>query len=179
MSAPLVPAGAEPVIIDFRDGTAGWRSIDDGVMGGLSRSRLRATADGTALFEGEVSLENNGGFASVRASLGPIDWSDFEGLAVRTRGDGREYEIRLRTHAGFDGVAYSAPLRPAAGEWQVVTISFSAFVPTFRGRRPVGVPPLDTREIRQVGFLIGAKQSGPFSLEIASVSPYGPRSHPD
>ena len=47
-----------------------WRAIDDRVMGGVSRSRLRHDLAGHAVFEGEVSLEQNGGFASVRSSPG-------------------------------------------------------------------------------------------------------------
>lgn len=45
-----------------------WQAINDGVMGGVSVSRLRFDSTGYAVFEGVVSLENNGGFASVRAS---------------------------------------------------------------------------------------------------------------
>lgn len=45
-----------------------WQAINDGVMGGIPPSRLRFDVHGYAVFEGEVPLENNGGFASVRAS---------------------------------------------------------------------------------------------------------------
>ena len=162
----------ERVIVDFGDRDATWRPINDSVMGGLSRGRLRVTPENTAVFEGEISLENNGGFSSVRGSLGRMDLSRFEGLAVRVRGDGREYQIRLRTDASFDGVAYRASLTPPADSWQVVRVPFAKFAPTFRGRRPVGAPPLDVREIRQLGFLIADKQAGPFRLEIAWVRAY-------
>jgi monofunctional biosynthetic peptidoglycan transglycosylase len=159
----------ERVIVDFGDRNATWRPVNDNVMGGLSRGRLRVTPEDTAVFEGEISLENNGGFSSVRGSLGRMDLSRFEGLAVRLRGDGREYQIRLRTGATLDGIAYRARLTPSADSWQVVKVPFAEFVPTFRGRRPVGAPPLDIREIRQLGFLIADEQAGPFRLEIAWV----------
>ena len=42
-------------------------AIDDRVMGGISRSRLRYDPAGHAVFEGLVSLEHHGGFASVRS----------------------------------------------------------------------------------------------------------------
>ena len=45
-----------------------WRITNDGVMGGLSRSAVH-TADGTLVFDGELSRENNGGFASVLGAL--------------------------------------------------------------------------------------------------------------
>ena len=43
-----------------------WRAIDDRVMGGVSHSGLRHERAGHAVFEGDVSLAQNGGFASVR-----------------------------------------------------------------------------------------------------------------
>ena len=51
---------------EFHDSESAWRSIDDVVMGGLSSSRMWVE-QGRAVFDGELSLENNGGFASVRS----------------------------------------------------------------------------------------------------------------
>ena len=42
-----------------------WRAINDGVMGGVSVGRMVATDRGLR-FEGELSLENNGGAAAGR-----------------------------------------------------------------------------------------------------------------
>ena len=57
------------VIIDFRTPDSGyWTIVNDGVMGGVSDGRFRITADQTMEFFGTLSLENNGGFASVRSS---------------------------------------------------------------------------------------------------------------
>lgn len=50
------------------DAVLPWQAIDDRVMGGASMSRLRHDPAGYAVFEGEVSFENGGGFASVRNS---------------------------------------------------------------------------------------------------------------
>ena len=43
-----------------------WTIVNDGVMGGLSSSEIIETEEKTLIFSGLVSLENNGGFASVR-----------------------------------------------------------------------------------------------------------------
>src|SRR5512141_1740627 len=67
----LMPfAHAGPPLLDFSssDVVETFRVINDVVMGGVSTSRLRSTG-GAMVFEGEVSLENNGGFASFR---GPV-----------------------------------------------------------------------------------------------------------
>ena len=43
-----------------------WRIVNDGVMGGISRSSLTLTDIGNGKFSGHVSLANNGGFASIQ-----------------------------------------------------------------------------------------------------------------
>jgi monofunctional biosynthetic peptidoglycan transglycosylase len=146
--------------------SATWRAVNDGVMGGLSQSLLRATDDGTVVFMGVVSLENNGGFASVRTSLDETDLSEYAGLAVRVFGDGKRYRLRLRTDDRFDGIAYQATFETTGDVWQLVEIPFVSFVPTYRGRTVRDAPLLDTTKIHQIGFMIADKQKGPFRLEI-------------
>jgi monofunctional biosynthetic peptidoglycan transglycosylase len=146
-----------------------WSVIDDVVMGGVSRSRMHRTERNTGLFEGELSLENNGGFASVRADLGRLDLSGFTGLVLRVRGDGRTYQVRLRTDDRFDGIAYRARFATRDDAWQTHRIAFDAFTPTFRGRNLSDVPPLDRRRIHQLGFMPADRSPGPFSLEIDFV----------
>ena len=171
MEHPKGPA--ETVVVDFK-GIApdSWQPVNDGVMGGLSQGGLRLTEDGTGVFEGEVSLDNKGGFASVRTSLGRADLSQFKGLSVRCRGDGKRYRIRLRIDDTNDGIAYQATFETKPNEWVSVQLPFVDFIPTFRGRK-VSAPPLNTMTVRQLGFMIADKQKGQFRLEIDSVSAYG------
>jgi monofunctional biosynthetic peptidoglycan transglycosylase len=161
---------AEAFMIDFADTTApAWFPVDDGVMGGLSSSSLTVTDRGTGLFAGRVSLANNGGFASVRTLVGDHDLGQAEGLVLKVRGDGRTYRLRLRTDAGFDGVAYQAGFTTEADAWTEVFCPFSAFEPVFRGRPVPGAAALDPAAVRQVGLMIADKQAGPFALEIAWI----------
>lgn len=150
-----------------------WRAINDGVMGGLSNSQMERTDGGTGVFQGQLSLANNGGFASVRAVLGPTDLSAFRGLRIRFRGDGKRYRLRLHTSDGFDGIAYQASFDSTPDKWQEVSIPFSEFRPTFRGRLLTDVEPLDTGGIRQLGLMIADRQEGPFRLEIDWIGAYG------
>ena len=178
--ATLIPAALYPQesrimdIVDFsQPESLPWSIVNDGVMGGRSSSDLERTGEGTALFKGFVSLENNGGFASVRARLESVDLSVYEGVTVRFRGDGRRYQVRFRMDGSFDGVAYQTEFATTAGEWTEVTLPFRGFMPSFRGRVPRGAGPLEPALIRQMGFLIGDKKEGPFQLEIAWVRAYG------
>jgi len=167
ISTEMVVANNDKELTGFEPGEPiEWRPINDGVMGGLSRSLLKITPAGTGLFEGEVSLANNGGFASVRARLGPVDLSGYQSLAARVRGDGKRYRLRLHTGAGVDGIAYQADFDTEAGEWQEIVLPFSSFEPTFRGRRLTDVEPLDTGNVQQIGLMIADKQAGAFRLEL-------------
>ncbi len=169
-----VMADSGVMIIDFsrEDGPA-WRPIDDLVMGGISSSRLRPTAEGTALFEGDLSLENNGGFASVSAATGSLDISKHSGVEIRVRGDGKRYRLRLRTDDRFDGVAYQAGFSTHEREWQTVRLPFGEFLPTFRGRILEGAESLATDHIHQLGLMIADRQAGSFRLEVAWIRAYG------
>jgi monofunctional biosynthetic peptidoglycan transglycosylase len=158
----------ERVLFAFEgdEGPGRWMIVNDGVMGGLSRSRIFLAEKNTAVFEGEISLANNGGFASVRSRPESMPTAGTLRLAVRVRGDGREYQLRIRTENAFDGVAYRWDFKTRADEWMTVEASYGDFVPTFRGRILRGVPPIDSGAIRQLGFLIADKEEGPFRLEV-------------
>ena len=43
-----------------------WLVVNDNVMGGVSESNIRFSENNTLIFQGRVSIENNGGFASFR-----------------------------------------------------------------------------------------------------------------
>lgn len=60
--------------------------INDGVIGGVSTARVK-WMPGAMLFEGAVSLENNGSFASFR---GPLRIpAESAALLLKVRGDGK------------------------------------------------------------------------------------------
>lgn len=159
------------MIFDFADGAEPWPSIDDVVMGGVSRSEM-VLADGTAVFQGRLSLENNGGFASIRSRAGEHDLDGFDGLLVHVRGDGRTYGFRLRTTASFDGVSYQAELPTERDARTEVRLPFSSFIPVYRGRRVDDHPALDPAEIKTFGIILADKNPGPFRLEIDSIAAY-------
>ena len=162
-------------ILDFgAENPTQWRVVNDGVMGGLSRSGIETTDHETGLFAGELSLRNNGGFASVRTMVGPLDLSGFAGLEIRVLGDGRAYQLRLRTDGHQDGLTYRAAFRTQDGKWFTARFPFEHFEPSFRGEIIEDAPPLDTSRIHQLGFLIADKVEGPFSLEIDFIKPWSP-----
>jgi len=142
-----------------------WRSIDDPVMGGESRSVMQPGPAGTAWFTGTVSLANNGGFAAVHRSLEPGLLSGYDALALRIRGDGRRYSLRLRQDSDFDGISYRQDFLTGDGEWETVLLSLSAFEAVFRGRHLPTAGALERSRVNRIGLLI-ARQPGPFRLQL-------------
>jgi NADH dehydrogenase [ubiquinone] 1 alpha subcomplex assembly factor 1 len=161
---PLAHAG--PPMLDFSspEVVRGFRVINDGVMGGVSTSRL-GSADGAMLFEGEVSLENNGGFASFR---GPVRFSDESAtLLMMVRGDGQRYKLTLKPDDSPGTAQYQAAF-VATREWQTLRFEADDFAASYRGR-PVNAPRLRFADMRYLGLLIADRQQGAFKVEIKAV----------
>ena len=167
------------IAFDSAASTVGWAAIDDRVMGGISRSRLRHDPGGWAVFEGEVSLARGGGFASVRSAPGAYGRAATAGLAagsatepdciIEARGDGRQFKLCLYTDDGFDAVGYQASWTPPAGVWSRARLPLADFRASFRGREVPGAPPLNAAGIRQLGLMVAAKQAGAFRLDLRGV----------
>ena len=164
------PAADDKTVFDFQTAThtAAWQVVNDGVMGGVSTGGFRL-ANGVAVFQGEVSLENNGGFASVRSLPARHDLAGYDTLVIRVRGDGRRYRFTARTDRSLDSAIYQTVFTTKKGEWEEHRLPLKQFVPTFRGRVLSGEPPLDPAKVTSVGFLIADKQAGSFRLEIAWI----------
>ena len=163
-------AAGEKSLFDFQiaTNTAAWQVVNDDVMGGVSTSAFRLT-NGVALFQGSVSLENNGGFASARSLPARHDLAGADAFVVRVRGDGRRYKFTARTDQSFDSAIYQCVFTTKKGEWEEHRLPFKQFIPTFRGRVLSGEPPLDPAKVTSVGFLISDNQKGAFQLEIAWI----------
>ena len=138
--------------------------VNDGVMGGVSQSRFSHDPEGV-LIEGIVSLENGGGFASVRSPIVvPVGAT---ALNVTMRGDEKLYKLVLRTDASTRAPLYQAEFF-ATREWKIHRFVSSDFKASFRGRS-VDAPELVFSAVREIGVLIANQQSGTFRLQIKNV----------
>ncbi|ALO45595.1 CIA30 family protein [Pseudohongiella spirulinae] len=157
-------------LIDFSDpaDVAPWHAINDGVMGGRSSSAPQI-ANGCLRFSGSISLENNGGFASIRSQQ-RLDLSHASGVLLRVLGDGRRYQFRLYTDADYQGskVAYSVSFDTLSKRWLELPLAFKELKPVFRGRTLSG-PTFNPAAVEQIGFLLADKCEGPFHLSVAWV----------
>jgi NADH dehydrogenase [ubiquinone] 1 alpha subcomplex assembly factor 1 len=164
-------AHAESTLFDFATNTASdWRAVNDNVMGGVSTGKVSSTG-GTLNFTGVLSLENNGGFASIRSgSLRGLDLSAETGLNVRVRGDGRTYALNINSQAAWN-LLYRGEFKTKPGTWLEFRIPFNDLKPTYFGNTLPG-PKIDARKLEYVGFILADKKPGPFMLEVDWIKTY-------
>jgi len=146
-----------------------WDVIDDRIMGGSSRGGFAWSDRVTLFFQGEVSLENLGGFASLRSPAGTYNLSGRRQAIIRVKGDGRRYQLGLRIDRYYDGVTYLAEFAPAAGQWEEVVLPFEDFLPTHHGQVLANAAALDLARIKSFALLISGQQEGTFRLEVVWI----------
>ena len=145
-----------------------WNIVNDTVMGGRSSSRWSKNSSALS-FEGFLSLENNGGFASVRHDLDNINLSSTDGIFIKVKGDGRKYQFRIRSQASR-WANYSQEFKTKKDTVQSFFLPYKDFKPSWRGRSVRNVPTLTGKDVRGIGFLLGDKVQGKFKLDILNIS---------
>jgi hypothetical protein len=156
------------VIFDFnkKSDLQDWIIVNDVVMGGRSSSTFKLDEDGLGVFEGNISLENNGGFSSLRYRFLKRTIKGDTQVKITLRGDGKKYQFRVKSNAG-DYYSYIVPFL-TSGEWQEIVIPLGDMYPSFRGRR-LNQPNFSNDSIEELTFLIGNKKSERFKLLIDKI----------
>lgn len=139
------------------------RIVNDGVMGGISRSSLVLTEAGHGNFSGHVSLANNGGFASVQHDVALKGIKEKTHIVLRVKGDGKEYEFRLKS-ALNQSESYVHTFN-TSGEWETIRLKIADFHPQFRGRK-LNLPNFNFDNIAQISFHIANKTEEDFELVV-------------
>jgi monofunctional biosynthetic peptidoglycan transglycosylase len=165
-----VSVAEERILFSFdkADSAKPWQTVNDGVMGGRSDGRFKINDNKNMEFFGTLSLENNGGFASVRARGGNLALKKDDVIVARVKGDGREYKFNVYDQPNLNGFSYRQSFETKKNEWIEVKLPVSKFVATWRGR----VFPnqkLDPSNVAGLGFLLGDKKAGRFKLEVAWI----------
>lgn len=156
------------ILFDFSetDDWSGWRVQNDVVMGGRSSSKLERSAAGNAVFMGQVSLENNGGFASVQYHFPSKDIKGYKTAVLYLKGDGKNYQFRIKEDLD-DRASYVYEFQTTE-DWQTVKIPLKEMKPVYRGRS-LDMPNFSANSIQEVRFLIGNKKEQDFRLEIDRI----------
>lgn len=169
--APSSSTVVGTTLFDFAGDGPAWYTVNDDVMGGISSSLASTDPETQRLvFSGNLSLENNGGFASVRSQWSDYDLTGYDGIVLRVRGDGRTYQFRVRAEETGSEIAYAALLETEAGRWKDIYVSFEEMVPVYRGVVVSRAPALNPESIRSFGFMLADRQEGEFTLEVEMLS---------
>ena len=107
-------------------GAQGWRVINDGVMGGLSQGKAQLT-ENSILFQGNISLDNNGGFSSLKSPFQKTDLSSFEFVEVRLKSKGQKFALTLETHERFYMPYFKINLSTKSEDWEVLHLKIADF----------------------------------------------------
>jgi uncharacterized protein YbjT (DUF2867 family) len=184
---------SEKLIFDFSNPSIEvknvWGAIDDVVMGGVSQSNIQLSS-GKALFFGNVSTENSGGFASVRTkNFEPsFNLSDYEGVEIRVKGDGKRYKFILRTETNWDGIGYCYSFDTEVDTWINVKIPFTELIPVFRAKTVKDASRIDVHKICSFQLMLSKFEydgelnsnfsPGAFALEVETIKAYGGKNLP-
>ncbi|MEA5468460.1 CIA30 family protein [Spirulina sp. 06S082] len=168
---------------------ASWGAVDDVVMGGVSESNIRL-CDGFAVFAGTVSTANSGGFASVRHRnfQPPLDLSNYEGIQLQVKGDGKRYKFIARCEGKWDGVSYCYSFDTVANEWISPRIPFQELIPVFRAKTLTDASSFEPRRTYSLQLMFSKFEydralnptftPGAFSLQVKSIAVYGGKTSP-
>jgi hypothetical protein len=157
------------IIYDFnkKSSTRDWRIIDDGVMGGMSQGRFSINSEGNGVFEGTISLENNGGFSSIRYGFDKIKVNPQSTVSILLKGDGKSYQFRIKDK--YNNYYSYITTFETTGEWQTVELKLSDLYPSFRGRK-LDLPNFRSDSFEEIVFLIANKRNETFKLILDKIT---------
>ncbi len=157
------------IIFNFEKGSNldDWILIDDIVMGGKSSGNFTIDDNGYGKFYGAISLDNNGGFSSVRYQDEATFTKYYSKIVLRVKGDGKRYQFRIKENQNqqHSYVTYFT----TSGDWETIEIALKDLFPKFRGRT-LDMPNFSGDTITELGFLFGNKKVEPFQLLIDTIS---------
>jgi monofunctional biosynthetic peptidoglycan transglycosylase len=167
----VMAAEMRQLLFDFSgaDSAKEWQTINDGVMGGVSDGKFKITNEKTLEFYGTLSLENNGGFASVRTRAKQLGLEKGDFIVAKVQGDGREYTLNLYVNKPLIAFSYKATVQTKKDERIEIRVPLDKFEATSFGRVVKDAGPVDPKEVNSLGFMLSDKKAGSFKMEIESI----------
>ena len=167
-NSPASPATTQTV--RFRADMANpWRPLNDGVMGGLSEGDV-VMHDTAMSWKDQTRLENNGGFASVRAPWSHTDLRAMEKVVIRCRGNGGPFKLTLETSERW-WMPYAYASFSPSKEWQDVTLTAKDFSwsQAQMGDLKAVKPNRELGDVLRMGLMKYDGTAQSFDLEVASI----------
>ena len=143
-----------------------WYTVNDGVMGGLSKGIFQYNDQGNGVFRGNLSLENNGGFSWLKAVNPEMDLKGSEGIKIRIKGDGRKYALTLKNPDRQRVMYFASFFETTSGEWEEISLPLKSFKGYFYGQNVNAISAMNVEKMKEIGIILLDKKQGPFELEI-------------
>jgi hypothetical protein len=170
LSLVIVKASEKTLKYDFGN-TSGkiqdWVLISDIIMGGISKAMIKYT-DNSVIMKGDISLDNFGGFASVKTRFKAIDLSTFSGINIRYKALNQQFAFTLEETQNWTRPNYKKEFTSNKQDtWEIATIYLKDFKEYVIGEATGEYINLSSRKnILRMGIISTDKREGPFSLEI-------------
>ncbi|XP_008845017.1 complex I intermediate-associated protein 30, mitochondrial [Nannospalax galili] len=174
-----------------------WIVTSDKAIGGRSEIFLKMGKNNrSALLYGTLSSEapqdgdsSQSGYCAMISRIRrgaferklPYDWSQFNTLYLRVRGDGRPWMVNIRQDTDLiqrKNQMYCYFMFTRGGPyWQEIKIPFSKFFFSNQGRIRDVQSQLILDKISSIGFTLADKVDGPFFLEIDFIGVFADPAH--
>jgi monofunctional biosynthetic peptidoglycan transglycosylase len=150
--------------------TSNWVILSDNVMGGVSEAAMEY-GNTAVIIKGYVSLQNRGGFVSIKSGWGKMNLAGFKIVKITFRSTSQVYAFTLENSRRWYEPAYKLEFSAGkANTWETVYLKLDDFK-----EERIGVPTGNKvngailESITRIGIVTNEKREGPFQLEIESV----------
>ncbi|XP_045581044.1 complex I intermediate-associated protein 30, mitochondrial [Procambarus clarkii] len=185
------------LVLDSEESLNHWIvTCDSDHCEGYSSASLSVSPTGHGLFSGHISTQvpkdgktKRAGYCNMR-TIRPrksfrremyLDWSCYNHLELRVRGDGRSYLVNISTAGYYDitwNDMFSYVLYTRGGpHWQITRIPFSKFFFNSKGRAQDKQVPIVLHRVVSLGISAGDRVNAPFRLEIDYIGLYNDPDH--
>jgi hypothetical protein len=161
-------------IIDFGN-SAGknqeWILLSDNIMGGVTKSKIEYTTN-SVLLSGNISLDNYGGFSSIKTKYKSVDLSKYNGIKIKFKSTNQKFAFTLEDNQDWTQPNYKREFSSKKDDtWEEVIIYFKDFQEIVIGE-PTGnmMKSKSLKNIVRMGIMTYEKKEGPFSLEVDYVA---------
>lgn len=117
----------DALVVDFgEDGEESWYAVNDTVMGGVSDGDV-SFGENSMVFEGAVSTDNNGGFASVRSPQDETDLSMYSRVLIRLKSEGQPFSMVIADSPLWYANQFKYDIVTSDEDWSTIEILFEDF----------------------------------------------------
>ena len=144
-----------------------WVLLSDNIMGGVTKSKIEYT-NNSVLLSGNISLDNYGGFSSIKTKYKSFDLSKYMGIKIKFKSTNQKFGFTLEDNQNWTQPNYKYEFSAKKDDtWEEVTIYFKDFKEIIIGE-PTGnlMKSKSLKNIVRMGIMTSEKKEGSFTIEV-------------